>query len=227
MERDGLPPAGAQPFAFLEDHLASLGLCLRGGFALIPEDQLGTGSLVLVGSVGPALWPVATAGFRGELDPLDDWTRRVMDPLAEQSGARVLYPFSGPPFHPFQGWLQRALGLHRSPTGLLIDPVFGLWHAVRAALILPLAWPFPPAERKLSPCESCETKPCLTACPTQAITAVGPEPDRCAAELVGSDRGQCLQGGCLARNACPVGQLHRYSPDQQAFHQQAFLRLIS
>lgn len=227
MVTEGLPPDGARPFALLGQAVAPLGLCLRGGFTLTEADGLGTGCLVLVGSVGSALWQVAPSQFRAVADPLDDWTQRVMDPLAAQWGAQVLYPFSGPPFYPFQRWLQRALGLHPSPTGLLMDPVYGLWHAVRAALILPMPWPGPSPVVLPSPCESCRDRPCLSSCPVQAITPAGPVSDRCAAELTGPDRGGCVTAGCLARRACPVGPGQCYPPAQQAFHQQAFLRLMT
>ncbi|GAB3127824.1 hypothetical protein [Novispirillum itersonii] len=227
MDREGLPPDGVRPFVFLEEALKPLGLCLRGGFTLTETDGLGEGSLLLVGSVGSALWSVAPQQFRAVDDPLDDWTRRVIDPLAARCGARVLYPFAGPPFYPFQHWLRRALGLHPSPTGLLMDPVYGLWHALRAALILPVPWSEPPPAAHPSPCETCEDKPCLSVCPVQAITPAGPQPHRCAAELTGLDRGRCVPQGCLARQACPVGRTDRYPTAQQAFHQRAFLRLIS
>lgn len=226
MDRNGLPPDGAQPVVRLEEALIPLGLCLRGGFPLTEADGVGNGSLLLIGSVGTALWSVAPPQFSDGADPLDDWTRRVIDPLAAQLGAQALYPFSGPPFFPFQVWLRRALGLHRSPTGLLIDPVYGLWHAVRAALILPWPWPYPPVKNQPSPCDACDGKPCLSACPAQAVTPAGPLLQRCVTELTGPDRGHCRTGGCLARTACPVGQGHRYAADQQAFHQRAFLRLL-
>lgn len=227
MNREGSPPLGSRPFAVLEEALVPLGLLLRGGCALIPEDGLGDGTLLLVGSVGSAFWAVASPQFAAVDHPMDAWTRQRLDPVAAAVGAEVLYPFDGPPFYPFQRWLGRACGLSASPTGVLIDPVYGLWHAVRAALILRTPWDGPVRAPVGDLCASCREKPCLTACPAGAIQPTGPQPDRCLSELTGQDRATCRVQGCAARLACPVGQAFRYPPDQQAFHQRAFLRLVT
>ena len=37
-------------------------------------------------------------------DPLDRWSRRLIERLARELGGRALFPFGGPPFLPFQRW---------------------------------------------------------------------------------------------------------------------------
>ena len=66
---------------------------------------------------------------------MDAWTREVVDPIAEAFGAAVVYPFAGPPYLPFQRWAARAEPLAVSPLRIFIHPVYGLWHAFRAALL--------------------------------------------------------------------------------------------
>ena len=65
-------------------------------------------------------------------DPIDRWTASVLAGLADAA----LFPFGGPPHHPFQRWARRAdPSLSSSPLGILIHPEFGLWHALRGALL--------------------------------------------------------------------------------------------
>lgn len=164
--------------------------------------------------------------FARERDPsrdrMDDWTRAVVDPLAAGLGARAVYPFDPPPL-PFLTWARKGGG-HVSPLGLNIHPVFGLWHAYRAALLFAEdpGLPAPPAGR--SPCTDCVERPCLQACPVQAFDGVRYDVDACVEHLAAPQGAPCVQGGCRARAACPVGQAYAYRPAQAAFHMNAFIR---
>jgi hypothetical protein len=213
------------------------GMLIRGGFALTADDENGlTGfpdlaaresgrTLVLVGNAGPALYDAFfAAGPAAGDNPLDDWTRRVVLPIAERFDARAAFPSDGPPWLPFQRWAMRAEGVKASPLGVLIHPEFGLWHAYRAALIFDKPLDLAPAPFRAHPCASCAEKPCLTACPVGAVTAAGYAVDNCARH-VGSREGEaCRSIGCLARRACPVGRDHLYPDRAMAFHMAAFLR---
>ena len=46
------------------------------------------------------------------------------------SARSALFPFGGPPHFPFQQWARRAEPVHPSPIGLLIHPIYGLWHSL-------------------------------------------------------------------------------------------------
>jgi len=150
---------------------------------------------------------------------LDEWTRRVVDPLANELGAKVVYPFDKP-HQPFQQWARDAGVGHQSPLGLNIDATYGLWHAYRAALLFPVAFDIPKPGARPSPCESCASKPCLSVCPVSAFDGRNYNVSSCAAHLQGSNT--CMAGGCKARLACPVGTAYRYEPAQMRFHMQAF-----
>jgi hypothetical protein len=213
--------------------LASLGMRLRGGFVPVAEDgvpSLADGRparmLLLVGNVGPDMYPhfFAAPESQARTNPLDRWTRRVIEPIAARFGAEPLFPFGGPPWHPFQRWAKRAEGLQSSPLGILIHPDFGLWHAYRAAMLFPREIALPAPAARSHPCQSCADKPCLVTCPVGAVTTTGYSVRACAEHVAGPAGTDCRSGGCLARRACPVGRQHAYPPRAMAFHSAAFLQ---
>lgn len=212
-------------FDSIAGSLVGARLRVRGAFHPAPADGApqGVETIVLIGSLGSSFWPAFQAQRRDEPHPLDNWTRRVVEPVAQKLGAVALYPFDGPPWHPFQRWAMTAEGLRPAPIGPLIHPEYGPWHSYRAALAFAqkLALPDPPPVRDL--CRACAEKPCLRACPADVFARGSYDVPRCAAQLrlPGND---CLSGGCLARRACPVGAGHAYSKAQAAFHTAAFLR---
>jgi hypothetical protein len=252
--------------ALLAQALQAHGLQMRGGFAVQPDEGLGAvpdgrpvASLWMVGVVGSAFWPtfVASSFYRDGLpDPLDRWSQSIGDALAQRLGGRALYPFDGPPYHPFQQWADRAEELQPSRMLLRIHPQFGLWHAYRFALALPQALEVqdvahgakapsvntsklpgacgplpstPPTGQGVSAprfetglCATCSGQPCLSACPVGAYSTAGFDLASCATHLHTEAGQPCMQAGCLARRACPVGAEHRYRPDHAAFHMRAF-----
>lgn len=207
------------------------GLALRGGFHPVPEDGLpalpdGTpaATLLLLGLVGPGGWAAFRASPEARLasDPLDAWTRRVLSGLADRLGALALFPFEGPPYRPFQRWAMRAEPVAVSPLGILIHPEYGLWHAYRAALLVRERLDLPAREERASPCASCAGRPCLTACPVGAFTGYSYRIEECSAHIGAPAGALCMEEGCRARDACPVGRAYRYSPEQVRFHMRAF-----
>ncbi|HUO94692.1 MAG TPA: hypothetical protein VMT92_00535 [Steroidobacteraceae bacterium] len=220
--------------AALAAELDAAGLAARGGFHPGESDRVppladgrAVATLVLVGVIGVRQWQAFAASPEradGTPHPLDRWSRRVIRPIAERHGAEALYPFDGPPWHPFQRWAQRAEPVHVSPLGILIHPDWGLWHAYRGALAFAGALDLPPRDRRPSPCHDCRERPCLSRCPVAAITAAGFEARTCRAHLAAPEGAGCVAEGCLARRACPVGTEHRYEAAQAEFHMQAFRR---
>ena len=213
--------------------LAADGLVPLGAFHPLPDDgvpPLADGrpsrTLVLAGNAGGSLWPrfaAAPEALDGEPHALDRWSARVVGTLAEAVGGQALFPFGGPPYLPFQRWARRGAPLAPSPLGMLIHPDYGLWHAFRGAVALAEALPLPPATARPSPCEACAAKPCLTTCPVEAFTASGYAVDTCAAHVAAPAGADCLDLGCRARRACPVGRAWHYPPAQARFHMAAFI----
>jgi epoxyqueuosine reductase QueG len=194
-----------------------------GWFEPAPDDNLpaATRQVILIGNAGPAMF----ARFSRERDPsrdaIDDWTVDVVDALAASLEAQALYPFAKP-YHPFLTWARKAGSGHVSPLGLNIHPRFGLWHAYRAALLFPVAFDLPSQQASAHPCESCAAKPCLIACPVKAFDGHSYDVSACGAHLLTEAGATCMQGGCLARLACPVGAEYIYDPGQRQFFMQAF-----
>ena len=232
----------------LAERLAPLGLSVFSGFRIEPGDQAGMPELagapaLLIGNAGGRMWEVfALSGeYRdGKADPMDRWTQRVLGEIAVElvPQARQLFPF-GETVWPFQRWAGRAMGVNQSPLGLLVHREYGLWFALRAALVFPQS---DAAGEKViqrvdelnHPCLECDEKPCLNACPVTAFSKSGFAVNACRSYLDSIQSSQtdssltampnCMDKGCAARNACPVGREWRYGEAQLQFHMQAFKR---
>ena len=204
------------------------GIALRGTFHSTAEDGVPSHSrtLVLLGFVGRTQWSGFAASPEasdGRVNPLDRWSRRVIGDLASVLGATALFPFEGPPWLPFQRWAMKAEPVHRSMLGMLIHPDWGLWHSYRGALAFAERLALPARVERPSPCDSCAAKPCLAACPVDAFTPERYDVDACAGHLQNPRGRDCLELGCRAREACPVGADHRYGRERAGFHMRAFL----
>ncbi|MFK0163269.1 ferredoxin [Rhizobium sp. NPDC090279] len=222
--------------AILEQLRAALGvhgvfvrghLSLRDGEGPLLTDGTAARSLVLLGNVGGSIWPAFSRWLnmpdnRMRKDPLDDWSKAIIRPVAGELGATAYFP-SDPPWQPFQRWAMQAEGLKASPLGILIHPQYGLWHGYRGALGFAEGLEGAGVtEFSPHPCDLCAAKPCLTACPVTAVAAAGFDVPGCRSHLrTREGQAGCMAGGCLARNACPVGADYRYPAGQLAFHMAA------
>jgi hypothetical protein len=218
--------------------LRAHGLLLRGAFH--PEVQVAgpalpdgrrAGTIALAGNAGPEMWARFASERRDEPEPLDAWSARALRAVADAFCAALVLPQDGPPFAPFSRWARSAEPVHASPIGIVIHPEYGLWHAYRGALLFAerLALPLPVLRPR--PCDSCDTRPCLSACPVSAFTATlegladGYDSDACAAHVASPAGAECRERGCLARRACPAGRAYTYPEPQQRFHMRAFLHV--
>lgn len=215
----------------LANALLPSGILLRGLVSFAPGQgpQLPEGGLartvVLLGNVGSSIWGEFSywrQGYQG-VDPLDTWSRTVITPIAAMFNAAAIFP-SDRPYHPFQQWAMRAEGLKPSPLGILIHPHFGLWHGYRGALAFSEEHAPVPVIEGVHPCDACVAKPCLSACPADALASTAFPVGRCRDYLVAEEGlTGCMRHGCTARNACPVGAKYRYPPEQLRFHMDALV----
>lgn len=234
----------------LLDFIEENGLIVLGYFtpdeteklpAIIDDQNKSTTKTVLiVGNAGTAMFEqfqrwLSNGDNALSQNLLDEWTSQIGTKLAKRSALNIVYPFTGPPFWPFQKWLEAAGAAQTSPIGISIDAKFGLWSAVRMAVCLPEELPaqaITRIEAKLSrpykrPCDSCTEKPCLQACPVGAIAADKYDTAKCADHVQSSAGSSCFYEGCLARRACPVGKEYEYTAEQMQFHMQAFLKNLA
>jgi len=190
-----------------------------------PEDGVpeGTTTVLLVGNAGPRMWEAFSTAIPGGANPLDTWCKTVLNDVARRFGGAALFPSDGPPYLPFQRWALKAEPVSLSPLGILIHPDYGLWHGYRGALAFAEELPVPPVAGRLSPCDDCAGRPCLSACPVAAFAEGDYDVPACTSHLKSGAGGDCMTLGCRARRACPVGRAHTYEPAQAAFHMRAFL----
>ena len=203
------------------------GLSYRGALHPTVDDLPNTGTLVLAGFIGSTNWRHFTASAEardGKPDALDRWSLRIIGILARDLGATALFPFDGPPWLPFLRWAQKAQPLHSSPIGMLIHPDWGLWHSFRGAIAFRERLELPSPDRRPSPCDTCADKPCLPTCPVGAFKQNTYDVAACVAHIGTAEGADCMNEGCRARRACPVGAAYRYSSDQANFHMRAFRR---
>lgn len=214
-------------FDEVQQAVRSEGLSVTAAFQPGPEDGAPAEwrSLLLLGAAGPEMW-AAFAGSPehadGLPDPMDRWSKRVINALADRFQSETRFPFDGPPWPPFLKWAQRGGGVWPSRLGMLIDEERGLWTSYRGALGFRQALDLPVKAERPRPCDTCAA-PCLTACPVNAFTEQGYDVDACAGHLRSEAGRSCLSEGCLARRACPVGVDWSPKPQQASFHMRAFL----
>ncbi|MGR3756957.1 MAG: ferredoxin [Tranquillimonas sp.] len=207
----------------VEDALAPHALTILGGLHPDRDELPGpVGTVLLIGPDEPRFWPHirAQAEFADRApDPLDRWSRRVLEQAAGLLGARAVFPFGGPPWHPFVDWALRSGHAWHSPATLLVHDRLGLFLSYRGALLIDERLDLPPAGRR--PCDDCAAQPCRTACPVGALTPDGYDLGNCHEYLDRAAGAGCMSRGCAVRRACPVGAWRRATA-QSAFHMRAF-----
>jgi hypothetical protein len=177
-----------------------------------------TRSVLMLAAGGRALFAAFAKAPEARLpaDPLDAYTRRVVEDIAPHLDARALFAFErrGGAFADFIA-LGRAAGLGAaSRLGLLLHPVYGPWLSLRALLLTPLTLPETPPLAGFDPCSACAA-PCAAACPGDALRPAGFDVARCAATR--RLRPDC-RVRCDARRACVVGPEHAYAAAAEAHH---------
>lgn len=186
----------------------------------------GTRTLLMFGPREPEFWAHVTSSPEwrdGETDPLDRWSTRVIGAMARTLGGTALFPFGGPPYHPFYAWALRTGRAWTSPVTLLVHDTAGLMLSYRGAIALESTLEIPVA-RLESPCDGCAEKPCLTACPAGALGAEGYDVPACHAFLDSAAGADCLISGCSVRRACPISRAYGRLPGQSSYHMGLFHR---
>jgi hypothetical protein len=200
-------------------------LMVMGAFHPGPEDGLPeeTGTMILFGPREPGFWSHLTAEPEwrdGAPDAIDRWSRRVIGRMACDVGGKAYFPFSGPPWRPFIRWAKASGRAWASPVTILVHDTAGLFVSYRGAIGLKDRLDLPPPPP--CPCDSCEGKPCLTACPPRALTVEGYDVPACHAFLDTGPGQDCMTEGCAVRRACPVSQAYGRVAAQSAYHMRSF-----
>ena len=219
--------------ATLIDGLAAAGFLCLGGFepdtvTNVPglPGGLRTRTLLLIGSTGPSLWPVFTESVEysdGKAHALDRYTKRALTKVAAALNFKALFPFEGPPYHPFQQWARQCGGFSQSPMGVMAHHDYGPWSGFRAVFLSADLYPEFCQASTAGPCDTCQDKPCLSACPAGALSLEGGyDVPVCRTHLEAMEHADCLSG-CLARRVCPFGTEHQQDAETARFHMRSFL----
>ncbi|MBM4392972.1 MAG: hypothetical protein FJ090_17740 [Deltaproteobacteria bacterium] len=181
-------------------------------------------SILVVGSGGSALWDAFLADLRRDVSglvsephPLDAFVRRSVtaaDVVLGASRRAWFWSSAEAEVHLDFRMLAHLAGLGSAGRlGLLMHPEFGPWQGLRAACFIEdeLAAD-PPGGPDL--CAGCPA-PCLAACPGGAFPDGRWSVDACTAFRLSSS--DCA-ATCHARDACPAGAAHRYSPEEVRYH---------
>lgn len=170
--------------------------------------------LILIGHGGKALWEcVKTAGNVGA-DPIDEYSVGAIERCFAEHlpGNRYRIVFPGEQPIALQQLGKLAGWHHATPFMVGIDPEWGSWYAYRAVVLADTHFcPFLAVDRNRA-CDSCQTRPCVSACPAGAMNDGGFALEKCIAYRKRDD--SSCQHTCLARTACPVGNEHRYDDEQ-------------
>lgn len=184
--------------------------------------------LILVGNGGPTFWEAFSTHRQNEAHPVDQFCIRVIKDWLQKEPAipnvAWLYPLTDLVF-PLQQ-AGKTAGWHLpSPLGIGIHKQYGLWFAYRAALLTDAALPLTESSLLTSPCEDCIEKPCIQACPVQAITATEPPHlERCSPYRL-QKQTHC-QNQCLSRMSCPYASEYRYTDEQIRYHYQHSYQML-
>ncbi|MEZ5777793.1 MAG: ferredoxin [Paracoccaceae bacterium] len=212
----------------IENAAARHNLAVFGAFHAEPSDNApsGTQTLILLGPEEPGFWAHVTAAPEwcdGGPDPIDRWSIRAVREIAEHFDGTALFPFGGPPYHPFYRWAVRTGRAWPSPVTLLVHDRAGLMVSYRGAIALSQRIELP-EQPATSPCVACAAKPCLGACPAGALAGGGYDVPECHRFLDTAGGEDCLSFGCAVRRACPVSRAYGRLPQQSAYHMRLFHR---
>ena len=209
----------------LDKDIHSAGLTILGELQVTDDDPVPkeAQSILLLGPDEPNFWKIFKESdeFKDrKANPLDRWSKRIIDNIAVKNDCSPLYPFGGEPYKPFFSWALRSGTVWSSPVHLAIHKDRGLFVSFRGALAINQT-------RKIdqsfeNPCLKCPA-PCLSACPVNAFTESGYDVAKCKNHISGVDSRNCKSLGCNTRRACPVGANLR-NFDQSSFHMENFLR---
>ena len=180
-------------------------------------------TIVLLGPYEPSYWPAICSSpeWNDEKpDPIDRWSIRIIEELAQTTGARACFPF-GSTSSPFLSWALASDQAWQSPVGMVVQAEAGLLVSYRGALIFD--YPILSPVSAPVPCTNC-ARPCLSACPVNALKGKEYDIKACVQYIKKDPKQRCINNGCLARLACPISANYPRSTEQSAYHMRQFLK---
>jgi hypothetical protein len=175
--------------------------------------------LVLVGHGGRRMWEALRKKAIETPDPVDRFSTSLTSTFIRDylGNEPVLWLYPNTAYLvPLQSLGEAAGWSFPCPLGSGISPIYGVWFAYRAAFLIDADLPLVHEAPAASPCDTCTTRPCITACPAGAVKPDAFDISSCARQRL-SPESLCAHR-CLARLACPICPEHRYTPSQIQYH---------
>lgn len=178
--------------------------------------------LILIGHGGKRLWEAVKESGNASPDPIDDFSAASVRDWLGEVPYRLIYPAE-------ESIGLQALGKlagwhHASPFMVGINAAWGSWYAYRVVALAATNYAVTPGADFANPCLTCDGKPCIPACPAEAVSSGAFKLEKCIAWRKLPD--SPCQSSCLARIACPVAVEHRYPPEQIRHAYTISLRMI-
>ena len=192
--------------------------------ALVPEAWRaqrsldGAETVLIVANAGRTLWPlfVASPEASSPEDPLDRYTRRVLDEASRPDARFALYSEQRDGEYLPLVALARRAGLGTpGRVGVLLHPVSGPWLSLRAVVFVRERLARDEASTEpFDPCTGCPA-PCASACHGQVVGEVTVDIEGCYRTPLTLP---ACATACDARSACVIGPEHAFSREQIAHH---------
>jgi len=178
--------------------------------------------LILVGHGGKRLWSELQASGASSDDPIDDYSRTKLGQCLAGVDHTIIYP-AGDSIG-LQALGKLAGWHHASPFMVGINATWGSWYAYRAVALTDTDFAPTPRIVDSSPCVTCRAKPCIAACPADALSGDAFDLKKCITHR--KQPASSCRETCLARTACPVASEHRYCDEQIRHTYSISMRMI-
>ena len=193
---------------------------IAAAIAVFTTDITRFKQLIVFAHGGRRMWECLQASrFAGADEPIDsfsiDLVRRYFAKACSENRFEVLYP-GNKPVIPLQELGKLAGWHHDSPFRVGVNQLWGSWFAYRVVVLADTEFEPTPSLTAASPCHACMEKPCLSACPAEALESSNFSLQLCIGYRL-IENSKC-KAQCLARLACPAGCEHQYSMEQINYH---------
>lgn len=193
--------------------------------------------LILLGHGGTTMWQAlqeknveqqrgSAMDRNSEEHPIDDFSIATVQRFlqTEWTGCAYEIVYPGSRTIGLQALGKQAGWHHQSPFMVGINAHFGSWFAYRVVVLANTQLALTPKIEIASPCSHCSDKVCIAACPAQALNDGQFNLNKCLDYR--QQTASLCEKTCVARVACPVGEVHRYSEAQINYHYGRSINMI-
>lgn len=180
--------------------------------------------LILLAHGGRHLWEKIQLNA-DSTNPVDDYSIKVVNKFFDKDLGNIKFKLIYPSQAPvgLQSLGELAGWHHSSPFRVGINKQWGSWFAYRVAMLADSHFQTTSKVEDDSPCSSCKGRPCISACPAEALESEF-SLDKCLSYRKSED--SLCKDRCLARMTCPVAKEHQYELEQIQYHYGISMKMI-